>query len=134
MDLEKLHESIVNSSQVSYSRSGGPGGQNVNKVNTKVTLKLLIDKLEGLTESEYEKMKIILSPKLSGDGNELVIQSSDERLQSINEENAYKRLEAMVISAAKLQRKRRPTRPTKASREERLKIKKLNAEVFRDFQ
>jgi ribosome-associated protein len=54
-----------------------------------------------------------------------VIHSSDERLQSVNEENAYRRLEALIAGAVRLPKKRRPTQPTKASEEERLKTKKL---------
>jgi ribosome-associated protein len=127
MDIQRLHESISNYSLASYSRSGGPGGQNVNKVNTKVTLRLEITTLEGLSEAEFDRMKTMLASRLSSCGKELIIQSSDERLQSINEANAYQRLEALIVSAAKLQKKRRPTRPSKAKKEERLRIKKINS-------
>jgi ribosome-associated protein len=125
MDLGKLRGSILKSAQVTYSRSGGPGGQNVNKVNTKVALRIRIDELQGLSELEFERLKTMLASKLSALGTELVIHSSDERLQSVNEENAYRRLEALIVGAVRLPKKRRPTQPTKASEEERLKTKKL---------
>jgi ribosome-associated protein len=124
MDREKLRGSIQKSAQAAYSRSGGPGGQNVNKVNTKVTLRIRIDELEGITELEFERLKTVLAPRLFALGTELVIHASDERLQSVNEENAYRRLEALIAGAVRLPKKRRPTRPTKASKEERLKTKK----------
>ena len=52
MNRAKLHESIINNFQMTFARSGGNGGQNVNKVNTKVHLVLPVSALDGLTESE----------------------------------------------------------------------------------
>jgi ribosome-associated protein len=126
MDIQKLHQSITSATKVSYSRSGGPGGQNVNKVNTKVTLRLKLNTLDGLTETEYIRMKTSLSARLSADGEALVIQSDEERLQSRNEAIGFNRLERLVVTAARLPKKRRPTKPTRASKEARLKTKKLH--------
>jgi ribosome-associated protein len=124
MDVQKLRDSLFNFACVSYSRSGGPGGQNVNKENTKVTLRLKIDRLKGLTELESRHIKSRLASRISMDG-ELIVQSSGERLQSVNEKAAFRRLEAAIVSAARIPKKRRPTRPTKASKENRLKTKKI---------
>jgi len=126
MDIQKLHQSIVNSVKVSYSHSGGPGGQNVNKVNTKVTLRLRLCDVEGLSEAEYIRLKDMLASRLSNYGEELVIQSDEERSQSINEERGFERLELLITKSARLPKRRRPTKPTRASQEERLKAKKLH--------
>jgi ribosome-associated protein len=126
MDIQKLHQSIRNAAEAAYSRSGGPGGQNVNKVNTKVTLRLRLAGLEGLAEAEFHRLTQMLAPRLSAEGEELIVHSSEERSQSVNEEKAFSRLESLIIASARLPKRRRPTKPTRASREKRLKIKKLH--------
>jgi ribosome-associated protein len=127
MDIQKLHQSITDATEVSYSRSSGPGGQNVNKVNTKVTLRLKLNILDGLTGTEYIRLKATLASRLSSDGEELIIQSDEERLQSRNKNIGFERLEKLIASSAKLPKKRRPTKPTRASKEKRLNTKKLHA-------
>jgi ribosome-associated protein len=117
-----LRQSILDTAEMSFSRSGGPGGQNVNKVNTKVTLRLRLDNLVGLNEAELTRLRETLSSRITGEG-ELVINASEERSQRMNLERAYARLEALIVSAARLPRKRRPTKPSRAAREERLRYK-----------
>ena len=126
MDTELLRQSIRLNAGAGFSRSGGPGGQNVNKVNTKVTLRINLNDLEGLFNAEAARMRETLNSRLTKEG-ELVIASSEERSQVINLERAFARMEAIIINAARLPRARRPTKPSRAAREERLKAKRIRS-------
>jgi ribosome-associated protein len=126
MDSFLLHRSIHLAVQSEFSRSGGPGGQNVNKVNTKVCLRIKIEDLMGLSEAEHKHLKEALSSRITNEG-EIVINADEERSQHTNLERAYARMEALIASAARLPKKRRPTKPSRAAREKRLKIKRLHS-------
>jgi ribosome-associated protein len=118
-----FRQSIHSFAEAGFSRSGGPGGQNVNKVNTKVTLRLRIEKLNGLSEAEIERVKSVLANRITNEG-EIVITSEEERSQRVNLERAYFRIDALVMAAARLPKRRHPTKPSKAAKEKRLHAKK----------
>jgi ribosome-associated protein len=121
-----LRQSIRNASEISFSRSGGPGGQNVNKLNTKVTLRLRMTLIDGLSDAELERVREALANRISS-GDEIVISSDEERSQRTNLERAYFRVEALIIAAGRLPKHRRPTKPSRAAREQRLHVKQLKS-------
>lgn len=133
MNKTQLHESILNNSQMTFARSGGNGGQNVNKVNTKVHLVLPVTAIGGITEEERNRLREKLSSILNKDDC-LFLDVDDERYQERNREIALARLENRIVQALFIPKKRKPTKPTKASKERKLKLKKIRSEVKKNRQ
>lgn len=109
------------------SRSSGPGGQNVNKLNTKVTLRFDIPGSQVLTEEEKETLLKKLSSRLTNEGV-LVLSSQDKRSQLQNKEAVVVKFETVMANAFKKRKVRKPTKPSKASVEKRITEKKRRGE------
>jgi len=116
---------------LSASRSSGPGGQNVNKVSSKIELRFNINTSALLTEEE----KIIISQKLTNRINnegELIIVSQSERSQLQNKELVIERFYILLEESLKPVKKRRATKPSIASKIRRLDHKKILSKKKRD--
>ena len=107
-------------------RSGGAGGQHVNKVSSKAELTFDISNSTALTSLEKDRLLLKLSKRLTKDGV-LILQADDTRSQHRNKDLVIQRFLALVSGALKVQKKRRKSRPTKSSIEKRLKKKKRDA-------
>jgi ribosome-associated protein len=109
------------------SRSAGPGGQNVNKVNTKVTLKFDVPRSAVLNEEEKEIILTKLSSRITTEGV-LMITAQDKRSQLENKDEAIRKFENLIVKAFRKKKPRKATKPSKGSVEDRIKKKKQRSE------
>lgn len=110
------------------SRSGGKGGQNVNKVETKVEITYNLYNSRVFSEEQKQKLSVKLKNKLNEEG-ELRIVSENFRTQLENKNGAVKKLISLLNQALKIEKKRKATKPTKAGKESRLDTKKRRGET-----
>ena len=100
----------------------------MNKVNTKVCLQLALSAVGGITEEERAMLQVKLAAIINAEGF-LYLNVDDERYQEINRKIALARLENRIIQALVVPKKRKPTKPTKASKERTLKQKRIRSEI-----
>lgn len=113
--------------KVSHARSGGPGGQNVNKVNTKAVVRWRVVESPSLPEDVRQRFLIKYSNRITAEG-EIVLAADEHRVQGRNLEACLEKLREMVLATAVTPRRRVKTKPTRASAERRLQSKQRSSE------
>ena len=109
------------------SRSSGPGGQNVNKVNSKVTLKWDVAYSFVLKPDQKEMIIKKLASHITTEGI-LMITAQENRSQLENKEAVISKLDQLLIKAFRITKVRKATKPTKAAKQKRIKSKKYHSE------
>lgn len=112
----------------SFARSSGPGGQNVNKVNSKATLRWNVTASAALPDDVRSRFLKLYASRLTNDG-EILITSQESRDQPKNIAICLEKLRGMIQQVLVAPKKRRPTKPTKGSKQRRLNEKKQRSEV-----
>ena len=110
----------------SYARSSGPGGQNVNKVESKAVLRWDVARSRGVPADVRARFLSRFAPRITGEG-ELVLASQRYRDRERNVADCVAKLRAMLAQVAVPPKPRKPTRPTRGSRERRLEAKRARA-------
>lgn len=111
-----------------YARASGPGGQNVNKVNTKAEIWVSLAALMGMTSAAKLRLEALAGHRLTRSG-EIHISSDTHRTQESNRSEVLQRLRELILKAQHQPKRRRKTKPTKASKQRRLNTKKIRGQI-----
>ncbi|HEY2588404.1 MAG TPA: alternative ribosome rescue aminoacyl-tRNA hydrolase ArfB [Tepidisphaeraceae bacterium] len=111
-----------------YARSSGPGGQNVNKVNTKAEVWIPVAAIAGLSERATGKLRSLAGKRLTG-SDEIHIAADTERTQEGNRAAVMQRLRELLLAAMHEPKPRRKTKPSRGARQRRLDAKRRRSET-----
>jgi ribosome-associated protein len=110
-----------------FSRASGPGGQNVNKVNTKTELRVSVTALHGMSDRAVNRLRDLAGRKLMADGD-LLFTADTERTQESNRRACMEKLRTLISQAIIEPKVRRKSKPSKGSKQRRLETKKRQGE------
>jgi ribosome-associated protein len=114
--------------RIQFTRSSGPGGQNVNKVNSRIELWMPLWAITGLTYNALARLRRLAGRRITVDG-ELHLSAQTERSQERNRQAVMERLRELLIEAMAEPKPRRATRPSKASKRRRLEAKRHRGDI-----
>jgi ribosome-associated protein len=114
--------------RIQFARSGGPGGQNVNKLNTKAELWVRLDAIQGLSYNALARLRAMAGRRVTAAG-EIHIISESERRQEGNKAAVMERLREMIVRAKVEPKVRRKVKPSRAAKARRVDEKKRRGEV-----
>ena len=114
--------------RLQYARSSGPGGQNVNKVNTKAELWVTVDALVGLTDAAKARLAVMAGSRLTAAG-QIHIAADNRRSQEMNRAEAFDRLRDLIVQAQHVPKARVKRKVSKGAKRRRLDAKKRRGEV-----
>ena len=120
-------DALIDEAAFPASRSSGHGGQNVNKVNSRIELRFSIADSKILDEEQKQLLTEKLGSKLTSDGL-LIVTCQEDRSQLKNKKTAIEKFSCLIVKAFTPVKKRKPTKPTASSIEKRLQQKKGTAE------
>jgi ribosome-associated protein len=112
-------------------RSGGPGGQNVNKLATKIQMRVDLDRVLGLHPDERARLKAFLASRLDADGR-LYVSSQETRDQARNRADCADKVAELIRAGLVRPKVRRATRPTRSSKLSRVEAKRRHSDRLRD--
>jgi len=110
----------------SFARSSGPGGQSVNKLNTRAQLRVSIEAIDGLEDRAVARLRRLAGQRLTSD-DELLITSDRHRSQLDNRRDCWTRFGELVAEAERIPKQRKRTRPSRAMVERRLEAKRRHS-------
>ena len=135
MDLKITKTLVIPSNEIKwrFSRSSGPGGQNVNKIESRVEIIFDVEDSKVLNDYQKEILKVNLKNKLVNNSLRLAVQ--EHRTQLLNRQLALMKFCLIIKNALnKSTKSRKPTQPTKASQKKRLEVKKKRGELKKSRQ